>query len=64
MMRCKKCMLSFPSRLAGQGFTEWTCKICGKKFTHGNTDTPKVCKECSKKYHVCTDCGEAIIDNA
>lgn len=62
-MRCKKCMIEWSSKCAGQVFTKWTCKICGKEEIHPNTAVPKVCDDCSKKYHVCTDCGSAIIDN-
>ena len=62
-MRCRVCSVNLLTSISGQGFTEWTCEICGKEFIHQNTSVPRVCDNCSTKYHVCTDCGEPIIDN-
>ena len=56
-------MLDFANGVAGQAFTEYTCKLCGQKYVHHTTAVPQVCDNCSKKFHVCTDCGKSIIDN-
>lgn len=58
-MICKKCIVS-RCFIAGQGFTPWTCKICGTTFIHHNTNAPKVCEDCSKEHNVCELCGRKI----
>ena len=43
--------------LAGQGFTEFTCALCGKPDIWSNTNTPKFCSECSERLNMCQRCG-------
>lgn len=33
--------------LAGQAFTDFTCKLCGETDTWANTATPKICYKCA-----------------
>lgn len=60
-MICSKCKIEMQYGCAcGQGFTEWKCEKCGKIYIHHNTNTPKVCENCSKKYNICEKCGKNI----
>lgn len=59
-MECKKCKDIHSRCASGQGFTQFTCKKCGKQFWHHNTDTPNYCEECSEKYNICERCGENL----
>ena len=43
--------------LAGQGFREFTCVLCGKHDVWSNTNVPKFCYSCSKKLNMCQRCG-------
>ena len=63
-MICKRCAKDYRTKIAGQAFTDYSCPICGKVYTHHNTGVPKVCDKCSEKYHVRQECGHAVIDNA
>ena len=57
-MECKKCKMD--KGLAGQGFTPFICEKCGKRTYHHNTNIPKFCDECSKKYNICEKCGVSL----
>lgn len=59
-MICNECKHESINMFCGQSFTDWKCQVCGKTFTHCNTATPKVCKECSEKYNLCEECGKEI----
>jgi hypothetical protein len=54
---CKYCFYFRRGGMAGQAFTEWNCAVCGGEQMHPNTACPKVCKDCSKKLELCTQCG-------
>lgn len=57
-MECMKCRMD--KGFAGQGFTKFTCEKCGKEDWHHNTNTPRFCNECSKKYNICERCGSKL----
>lgn len=57
MAICKKCYWEEKGMLSGQGFTDFTCQLCGKQGTWANTNTPRFCHECSKKLDMCQRCG-------
>lgn len=57
MAVCKKCYWEEKGMFSGQGFTDFTCQLCGKQDTWANTNTPKFCHECSKKLDMCQRCG-------
>ena len=54
---CLCCFYLRGTRLAGQGFTEWSCLSCGAKDMHGNTSVPHYCVGCADKMRICTRCG-------
>ena len=60
MAICKKCKWEEKGMLSGQGFTDFTCQLCGKTDTWHNTNVPKFCHECSKKLDMCQRCGGSI----
>ena len=60
MAICKKCKWESKGMLCGQGFTDFTCKLCGKTDTWHNTDTPNFCEDCSKKLNICQRCGDEL----
>jgi hypothetical protein len=43
--------------MAGQAFTDFSCKICDKAERHFNTNIPIICNECATKYNLCIQCG-------
>ena len=45
---------------SGQGFTDFTCALCGREDTWANTNTPKFCHECSKRLNLCQRCGKIM----
>lgn len=57
---CIKCLMEEKGLLAGQGFTEYTCTLCGKRDVWGNTNVPRICYNCSKKLNICQRCGEPL----
>ena len=57
--QCRGCFY-LDSGLAGQAFTKWTCGLCGKEDMHHNTNTPKLCMECSQAFDLCAMCGGDI----
>lgn len=57
MAICKKCYWEQKGMFAGQGFTEFTCALCGKPDVWHNTNTPKFCSECSERLNMCQRCG-------
>ena len=60
MALCKKCKFEEKGMMAGQAFTEFTCALCGRISVWGNTNTPKFCYECSKKFNMCQRCGDEL----
>lgn len=57
-MLCNFCKVN--KCAAGQGFTQWTCKNCGKTFWHHNTAVPQYCEKCSEILGICEQCGKPI----
>ncbi len=55
-----KCCTYLDSHLAGQAFTNFTCKQCGKEYTHPNTDVNMYCYECAVKLDICKHCGSPM----
>lgn len=43
--------------MSGQAFSDWTCRVCGDKYSHPNTATPRVCHQCAEKHKLCHECG-------
>lgn len=62
-MYCKLCSFENKHVMCGQGFTSYICEKCGKEYTHHNTNTPKVCPECSEKLNICQQCSQPLGDN-
>lgn len=62
-MLCEECkkLNAMGGFMCGQAFTDWTCHNCNNIFTHHNTATPKICKECSETYGLCEECGKQIL---
>lgn len=50
--------------VAGQGFTKYTCEICGQEGWWHNTATPKICPSCSEKYFLCERCCKNFLHEA
>lgn len=61
MKLCKNC--SNKSICAGQAFTSYKCKKCGKDYLHANTTVPMVCEKCASKYHICQRCEGIIVSD-
>ena len=57
--QCKTCFY-IKNHLAGQAFTEYTCRNCGAEGMHPNTGVPRYCDNCADEYCVCKDCGARI----
>lgn len=55
-LECPSCFYLSVGRVAGQAFTQWSCLACGEEGTHPNTGTPKLCRSCAEKFHLCVDC--------
>ena len=60
MTTCEKCKEASRGTFVGQGFTDYTCIICGKEETWHNTDVPKFCRECSDRLNICQKCGASL----
>lgn len=60
MAICKKCYWEEKGMFSGQGFTDFTCALCGREDTWANTNTPKFCHECSKRLNLCQRCGKIM----
>ena len=58
-MICDNCLMD--KGLAGQGFTKYVCEICGQEGFWHNTNTPKICPDCSRRLCVCEKCGKDLI---
>lgn len=56
-MLCNHCKHESKNMFCGQGFTKWQCSICGLTFMHHNTNVPKICDACGRKYNKCENCG-------
>ena len=57
---CLTCYYLRAGIVAGQAFTEYTCRICGEKQMHPNTNTPKICKPCAVENDLCVKCGGGV----
>ena len=55
-----KCCFYILSKIGGAAMTKKPCNACGKVIMYSSTCTGAVCKECGKKYRVCTHCGGDI----
>jgi len=56
---CKFCFY-VKSQIGGAMMTNKPCDSCGVDVLYGSTCTGSVCKDCSKKHRVCTNCGGDI----
>jgi hypothetical protein len=56
---CKFCYY-VRSKIGGAAMTTKPCNACEVPVMYSSTCTGSVCKECSKKYRVCTYCGGDI----
>lgn len=59
--RCKKCIEIDNNSMCGQAFTPFKCAMCGRVKNHHNTDTPKLCIDCSRDNGLCEKCGEKLV---
>ena len=53
---CRFCFY-FGHGMAGQAFTEYTCKGCDTEQMHSNTAVPKLCESCAIGMDACRRCG-------
>lgn len=60
MTICKKCKEYDRYIVAGQSFRDFTCALCGGKDVWHNTNVPKFCEACSKKFKICQRCGASL----
>lgn len=58
--QCLYCFYLPDSRLAGQAFTEWSCRYCDHVGSHPNTAVPRCCNACSDELGLCVDCGGTL----
>ena len=61
-MFCNDCLIN--KGIAGQGFTRYTCVVCGQEGFWHNTNIPTVCPECSKRLLICERCGKDLVKEA
>lgn len=54
--QCKACYYLRQGRLAGQAFTDFTCKICQQVISHHNTAVPDYCDACCAEHGLCQTC--------
>lgn len=54
MRLCKGCDKPY---WAGQAFRTYQCIMCMQTKHHPNTAIPKICHDCSNKFHLCQRCG-------
>lgn len=59
LLECGACYY-FGGRIAGQGFTNYTCQVCEEERTHHNTAVPRICRGCAQKLNICSRCGADI----
>jgi len=59
LLHCKTCYY-LKGNIAGQAFTAYTCKNCGKEQHHPNTNVPKYCSECAKEHQCCVRCASEL----
>lgn len=62
MAICKICYWKEKGVLSGQGFTDFTCALCGREDVWANTNVPKFCSECSQKLNMCQRCGGELTE--
>ena len=60
MAICKKCEDEEKYAMAGQGFRDFICALCGRTDTWCNTNVPKFCSRCSEKLDMCQRCGGTL----
>lgn len=60
LRECSYCYYLNSSRLAGQAFTEWACRVCNQESMHSNTYTPKICISCAHTHSLCVICGADV----
>lgn len=58
---CRKCYYLL-GKIAGQAFTDYTCRNCGIELSHPNTNVPKYCDACAAEHHACIRCGASLED--
>lgn len=56
---CKTCFY-LKSGIAGQAFTNYSCRNCGKESSHPNTNTPKYCHQCGEENSCCVRCASKL----
>ncbi len=57
---CRTCHYLRSGMIAGQAFTDYTCRVCDNVFGYHNTNTPKICTTCANKLNLCVKCGGDI----
>lgn len=58
--KCPVCYYLDRGALAGQAFTEYTCRSCGQKLMHPNTNVDALCIVCAKRHLLCVHCGSDL----
>lgn len=60
--KCRYCYYLRKGAMAGQAITQWSCGVCLKDGSWANTNTPRICDDCSKKHRICVSCGADVHD--
>lgn len=53
---CRACFY-LGAKIAGQGFTAYTCRNCERQNEHPNTAVPRLCRTCADERNLCVHCG-------
>jgi hypothetical protein len=57
-LESRKCVVCFyTSRVCGQGFSPYGCKMCKQDNMHHNTCIPTLCLRCARENNLCQQCG-------
>lgn len=59
-LECSDCTAKRGSRMAGQAFTDYVCKNCGRIDSYHNTATPNYCAYCAFMKFACRRCMQPL----
>ena len=57
----RECVVCFyTTRICGQGFSPYRCRMCGQDEMWANTCVPVLCPRCARENSLCLHCGGDI----